>query len=81
MPEKIKEILDEWNPIGLTHISYDEYLPVAEQIADTIRTDFSAYTVCIYMKRALAVYGVDFRRPHKECMQIAEKIVQAIQEE
>ena len=41
MPERIKTILDRWNPIGLEPLSLDEYLPVAEQIADNINEHFT----------------------------------------
>ena len=50
MPEQIKEILDNWNPIGLTLISPDEYLPVAEHIADTINENFTPHSVCIVLR-------------------------------
>ena len=80
MPEQIKEILDNWNPIGISLISSDEYLPVAEQIADTINENFTPRSVCIVLKRALSIYGVDFRKSNDECMEIANKILDAIRD-
>lgn len=80
MPEQIKEILDNWNPIGISQVSYDEYLSVAEQIADTINEGFTPRSVCIVLKRALSIYGVNFRKSNEECMMIAKKILEAIRE-
>ena len=74
MPEQIKKILDTWNPIGLTLISPDEYLPVAEHIADSINEHFTPHSVCIVLKRAFSIYGVNFRKSNDECMAIAEKV-------
>ena len=51
MPERIKTILDHWNPIGLDPLSPDEYLPVAEQIADSINEHFTVHSVCIVLRR------------------------------
>lgn len=75
MPERIKTILDRWNPIGLEPLSFDEYLPVAEQIADNINEHFTVHSVCIVLRRSLSIYGVNFCRTHKECLSIAEEIL------
>lgn len=80
MPEQIKEILDSWNPIGLTLVSSDEYLSVAEHIADTINENFTPHSVCIVLKRALSIYGVNFRKSNEECMKIANLILDVIRE-
>lgn len=78
MPEQIKEILDAWNPIGLNLISPDEYLPVAEHISDTINVNFTPHSVCIVLKRALSIYGVNFRKSNAECMDIANQILDTL---
>ena len=57
MPERIKTILDHWNPIGLDPLSPDEYLPVAEQIADSINEHFTVHSVCIVLRRSLSIYA------------------------
>ena len=80
MPEQIKEILDNWNPIGLTFISPDEYLPVAEHIADTINESFTPHSVCIVLRRALSIYGVNFRKSYGQCMEIAKLILETIRD-
>lgn len=53
MSEQIKAILDRWNPIGLDPLSPDEYLPAAEQIADSINEHFTVHSVCIVLRRSL----------------------------
>ena len=80
MPERIKVILDNWNPIGLTLISPDEYLPVAEHIADSINEHFTPHSVCIVLKRAFSIYGVNFRKSNDECLTIANLILETIRE-
>jgi len=80
MPELIKQILDEWNPIELDYLSTDEYLPVAEEIADVINENYSPYSVCIALKRALSIYGVNFSKSHAECLAVAERIVSVMRE-
>lgn len=80
MPEKIKQILDTWNPIGLSLLSSDEYLPVAEHIADSINGNFTPHSVCIVLRQAFSIYGVNFRKPNEECLAIANLILEAIQE-
>ena len=80
MSEQIKMILDSWNPIGLTLVSFDEYLPVAEHIADTINGNFTPHSVCIVLKHAFSIYGVNFRKSNDECMEIANLILETIRE-
>lgn len=75
MSEQIKAILDRWNPIGLDPLSPDEYLTVAEQIADSINEHFTVHSVCIVLRRSLSIYGVNFCRTHKDCLSIAEEIL------
>ena len=81
MPEQIKRILDEWDPIGLIYLNADEYLPIAEELADTINKDFTPRSVYIALKRCLKIYGVDFRNSNEECIRVARKILKAIQKD
>ncbi len=80
MSEQIKRILDEWDPIGLIYLNTDEYLPIAEELADIINKDFTSRSVYIALKHSLAIYGVDFRNSNEECMAAAERILRSIQE-
>lgn len=76
--EKIKAILDEWDPVDILSISPDEYLPLADELTDTVNADFTVRSVFYAVKRAFKIYGVDFTRSDAECKVIAEKILNAI---
>ena len=80
MYERIKRILDEWDPIGLLYLNADEYLQIAEELADTINKDFTPRSVYIALKHALEIYGVDFRNFNEECMEAAKRILLSLQE-
>ncbi len=76
--ERIKQILDEWDPVNALSFSPDEYLPVADEIADSITPWKKPAVVMSVIKQALQIYGVDFNRTDDECLQIAERILEAI---
>lgn len=76
--QKIKNILDEWDPIDVLSFSPDEYLPIAEEIADTVTPEYTLISVFHVVRRAFRIYGVDFRKSREECMAIAEKIMETI---
>lgn len=80
MSEQIKRILDEWDPIGLLYLNPEEYLPIAEELADTVNKDFTPRSVYIALKHSLEIYGVDFRNSNEECMAAAKRILQSLQE-
>ena len=80
MYERIKRILDEWDPIELLYLNADEYLQIAEELADTINKDFTPRSVYIALKHALEIYGVDFRNSNEECMEAAKRILLSLQE-
>lgn len=80
MYERIKRILDEWDPIGLLYLNADEYLQIAEELADTINKDFTPRSVYIALKHALEIYGVDFRNSNEECIEAAKRILLSLQE-
>ena len=76
--QRIKEILDEWDPVDVLSFSPDEYLPIAEEIADTVTPEYTLKSIFYVVRRAFRIYGVDFRKSRDECMAIAEKIMEAI---
>ena len=76
--QTIKKILDEWDPIDVLPFSPDEYLPIAEEIADTITPEYTLISIFHVVRRAFRIYGVDFRKSRDECMAIAEKIMETI---
>lgn len=76
--QRIKEILDEWDPVDVLSFSPDEYLPIAEEIADTVKPEFTLKSIFNVVRRAFRIYGVDFRKSREECMAIAEIIMEAI---
>ena len=78
--DKIKQILDEWDPISVLPFSPDEYLPLADEISDSISSSFKLKTVYCILKRTFRIYGIDFTKSNDECWLIAEKILKAIQD-
>ncbi len=76
--ERIKQILDEWDPVNVLSFSPDEYLPVADEIADSIHPWKKPVFVQSVLKQALQIYGLDFDKSDEECLQIAERILEAI---
>ena len=81
MPEQIKRILDEWDPIGLIRLNKDEYIPIAEELADTVTKEFTPRSVYIVLKRCMSVYGMEFRCSNLECMEVAKRILKVLQED
>ena len=78
--EKFKQIIDEWDPIDVLSVSSDEYVPVVEELADTITPAYNLNSVYRVLRRVFRIYGVDFRKSDEECRAIAEKLKQAISE-
>lgn len=72
--DEIKKVLDEWDPVGVRDFSPDEYLPLADEIADSIAPGYKLKSIYSIVKRAFQIYGVDFKKSNDECWLIAEKI-------
>ena len=77
--QEIKKVLDEWDPVGVRDFSPDEYLPLADEIADSIAPGYKLKSIYSIVKRAFQIYGVDFKKSNDECWLIAEKIQRIIQ--
>ena len=43
--EEIKKVLDEWDPVGVRDFSPDEYLPLADEIADSIAPGYKLKSI------------------------------------
>ncbi len=76
--ERIKQILDEWDPVGLVSMFPDEYLPIADELFEILQPKHKVEWVLRKLKQSFQIYGVDFNRPNAECRQVARKILEVI---
>lgn len=76
--EKVKAVIDVWDPIGLYDITpKDEYASEAKEIYSYLQTCTDVYTVAVVVYMVfLEAFGTDvFKKSIDDCITIAEKLV------
>lgn len=80
MLDKVKEIIDEWDPIDLLamHCPHDEYDDISILISQKVQTtvDIENLAKCIYDLFVYEFGVTTFNKSLDECKMIAEKIIE-----
>lgn len=77
MRDKVKSVVDEWDPINLLHHAPDdEYDLEIDKIVELLPTANSINDLaCIIQNVFTECFGPTFKRNYEECFSIASKLI------